>query len=220
MSTERPILFSGPLVRAILDGRKTVTRRLQGLDAINLHVPGFAYRRRADTTPAPDSWRHVGAHRRDPSVHLWMPKGYTGADAAACPTLRCPSGAGGDTLWVRETWGLAGDVPIYRAEAPVGREDTVRELLDDGRWRPSIHMPREFARLFLEVTDVRPERLQAITREDILAEGVGIPALSTELLREAWVDIWDSIYGAKPGQSWADNPWVWRVAFRVREVRR
>lgn len=189
MSTERPILFSGPLVRAILDGRKTVTRRLIKPQPPTLGRPHYC------------TWED---HFTDPCDD-WVPR------QCADP---------GDVLWVRETWGLAGDAPVYRAEAPVGREDIVRELLDGGRWRPSIHMPRRFARLFLEVTDVRPERLQAITREDILAEGVGIPALSTELLREAWVDIWDGIYGAKPGQSWADNPWVWRVAFRVREVRR
>ena len=187
--SEKPILFSGPLVRAILEGRKTVTRRVAKLtDAGHVKEPR--------------------GHRR------WHP-GDPDASAA------CPYGQPGDLLWVRETWAQWDRGLAFRADClnpRTGEEDgdSRRCRLDFGvKWRPSIHMPRWACRLLLRVTDVRVERLQEITAEDAVAEGLVRDASHptggwVELLRD-FRDLWDSI--AKPGFGWDDNPWVWRIAF-------
>ena len=113
---------------------------------------------------------------------------------------RCPYGAVGDRLWVRETWGLHYGV-VYRAT------DTARP---SGGWKPSIHMPRKFSRILLEITDVRVERLQKITHEDAVAEGIpNLPGAQAE-----YRILWDRINGKRKGLAWADNPWVWALAFR------
>ena len=178
---ERPILFSAPMVRAILEGRKTQTRRV------------------ARTPPHP-----VHGHRL----------------AAAT----CPYGQPGDRLWVRETWGPCDGGFCYRADEPEG--STAKP--DDGRWHPSIHMLREASRITLEVTGVRVERLQSISDDDAIAEGLERHAqsplwkrgpLSTDQNIVDWTgfpllafrSIWEAINGA---ESWAANPWVWVVEFR------
>lgn len=131
MSTSRPILFSAPMVRAILDGTKTQTRRAL-----------------------------KGAQPADP-VDRWL---------AAGQVLRCPYGALGDTLWVRETW--RGDPVEYRADTHShGPADGSRDA-ESVNWRPSIFMPRWASRLTLRITEVRVERLQEISEDDAAAEGV------------------------------------------------
>jgi hypothetical protein len=208
---ERPILFSGPLVRAILEGRKTQTRRVA---KIKLDRHGFVEGELDDH-----------------------------AD-------RCPYGAPGDRLWVRETWRpreLA-DTLVDGVEFPDGTfvpiantpeaADAWVEVNDrpgrPDRWRPSIHMPRWASRIDLEVIKVRIERVQAITEEDARAEGVaelgdleptwrsgvrpGEPIPTTQCAcRFAY--LWEHINGKREGCSWDANPWVWVVSFRVAEVR-
>ena len=217
---DRPILFSGPLVRAIIDGRKTVTRRLAGLNEVN-----------AD----PDAWKYVGftidsTVRRLVDRHHMRPVSRT---TAADSWLRCPYGLAGDTLWVRETWAahwMYDDVPPrerksrhpddnywYRAD-PDGTEGSWGcPAQGRGKWCPSIHMPRWASRLSLRVVSVRPERLQAITPDEIRCEGL-LPhvectseAAADRDLVERWILLWDSINPAQPG---ASNPWVWRVEFK------
>lgn len=226
--TERPILFSGPMVRAILDGQKTQTRRvvkLTGPDVIE---------ERDDGSPWPYcvTWAH-------------------GDDGS--PWYACPYGQPGDRLWVRETWGLhgRGDYTWWCRDSIKGR--TADDLLcsyelayaadatsEYDHWRPSIHMPRWASRLTLEVTSVRVERLQEITEEDARAEGVdwsrpepygerwddddredprevGYPPAGASFARDNFRRLWSSINGP---ESWEANPWVWVVGFRRVEVPR
>lgn len=187
-TNERPILFSGAMVRAILDGKKTQTRRV-----VKPQPP-------ADWVPSP--WPY---------------------DGAAWSDRRCPYGAPGDRLWVRETWApISPDEerrPIrecrieYRADTSAARPGGWDEDTDDpeaARWRPSIHMPRWASRLTLEVTGVRVERVQDISEDDARAEGV-YPYADNP--RRFFQELWNSINGAR-GYGWNSNPWVWVVEFR------
>jgi hypothetical protein len=145
--------------------------------------------------------------------------------------LRCPFGRPGNSLWVRETFasGVPGCEPqggfSYRADHQDPRGDGPAHPM---RWTPSIHMPRAASRITLVVTYVRCERLHAITEQEAIAEGVQRSAgglwcggahrvtgaqypTQHNTAREAFADLWSSINGA---ESWAANPWVWRVGFR------
>lgn len=158
--TERPILFSAPMVRALLAGTKTQTRR-------------------------------VATPRR--SIEPM--------------TDECPYGQPGDRLWVRETWSAhsAGGF-MYAASWDA------HALIGHPKWRPSIHMPRAASRITLEVTGVRVERLQEITRGDAMAEGCPFPNMAAgHDPREWYAKLWNDING--PG-SWDANPWVWAITFR------
>lgn len=206
---ERPILFSAPMVRAILDGRKTQTRRVVDCPADTVAV------------------RWVDGRET-------MPTGsYTGwAVQCGAPLLlprKCPYGAPGDRLWVRETWGLLDTQPkdgpgratiLYRAT------DGERRDLRHQLWRPSIHMPRWASRVTLEITDVRVQRLQEISRDDAIAEGLWeddsagwrwlkpAPTLCYHGPHQAFGALWDSVNGERSGCSARDNPWVWALTFR------
>lgn len=228
---ERPVLFSGPMVRAILEGRKTVTRRtvkpsMRGFDV------SFELHQQED-----GSWRPM--HTFDESCM---------DDQGTEHPIACPYGRPGDRLWVRETWGVIshtwnehGDmvdwVPDRPAtairELPFGRgyysghviyaADGPNEWAgdDDGggeprsAWHPSIHMPRAASRILLEITAVRVERLQEIAPSQCIAEGAwriedralgrGHEAVA------AFQGLWTSING---DESWSANPWVWVVEFR------
>lgn len=201
---ERPILFSGAMVRAILAGTKTQTRR-----ALKPQPP--------ETTSQVSTWHHPDPR---PHFYAWTDNGYGQseiADGAWCKP--CPYGEPGDRLWVRETWGYNPDFPglpglaCYRADA--GHE------YDGIRWRPSIHMPRAASRITLEVTGVRVERLQSITNRDALAEGIvathggyGLPDGShfhCEAPSISYLSLFESING--PGSVEAD-PWVWVIEFK------
>lgn len=199
---ERPILFSGPMVRAILEHRKTQTRR------VVKPRPHSATNAMADG----DWWPHRGR-----SYNL----GHKSKSFAKDVGALCPCGTPGDRLWVRETWACLDPerrTPVlYRAS-----ESPLREYV----WRPSIHMPRWASRITLDVTDVRVERLQDITEEDAKAEGVeqtsdGWWRLPDEARlpgendcashpRAAFSALWESINGKG---SWAANPWVWVISF-------
>lgn len=201
----RPILFSGPMVRALLAGRKTQTRRVVkprwGLGPIqNLR----------DTDPHLFSGKH-----NDPESWGW-PYADDGAPMplAIWKDVLCPYGEAGDLLWVRETWCRAVDGPGYLYAAT----ETDHVILDDGDgfaatdskgrerspWRPSIHMPRAASRLTLRITDVRVQRVQDISREDEIAEGVADGQFFDSL--------WSSIHG---DASWDANPWVWALTFET-----
>lgn len=174
---ERPILFSGPMVRAIFNGRKTQTRRA-------IKTGGIPY---------DEFW-----------AEQWLRKG------------KCPFGTPGDRLWVRETFvvdyevgeGTRGEISpavFYRAT-------------DDGntnftpgmeQWKPSIHMPRKFCRLLLDVKAIRVERLNDISEDDCKAEGCVDRGDSAG---DEFAELWESING-KRGYGWKENPWVWVVEF-------
>lgn len=206
--TERPILFSAPMVRALLAGTKTQTRRV--------------------VKPQPF------AQPEDDGSGGW--EVYAGDELSG--TMRCPFGAPGDRLWVRETWKVSSESNHYptdekhlyvefragavagtgqqRSKFSVERDaELARAAWGNGKshaWRPSIHMPRWASRITLEVTDVRVERLQAISEADAMAEGIerGEAAMYRSAT-EAFVDLWESINGAG---SWRRNPWVWVVEFK------
>lgn len=193
---ERPILFSGPMVRAILDGRKTQTRRaVQGLQWI------------ADTAPGVEPyWRLPDNPRRPTSAGTPM--------GPHCASL-CPYGQPGDRLWVRETWAVNADKYrriCYRADNGTARAGAP----EFGRWKPAIHMPRTSCRLMLEVTAVRVERLRAINVADCWAEGIEPGAVPA---KRQYQRLWDSL-NEKRGFGWKINPWVWVVEFkRIEEAR-
>lgn len=207
---ERPILFSGPMVRAILDGRKTQTRRVMNPqppdDAARLGVGMYC------PTVVVRGEEEPG----DEVFGAWTADGEW--------AVRCPFGAPGDRLWVREAWKVFGGDEyayqqhqpsvMYRADAPWG------EFSYERGWKPSIHMPRWASRLTLEVTGVRVERLQDITPHDAQAEGISYQ--STTLLEGSWTPaglvasyrrLWDSLNAAR-GFGWDANPYVWVVEFR------
>lgn len=230
---ERPILFSGPMVRALLDGSKTQTRRLLKPPPPHNTV---AIGRWQDPGPRPAWW----AFLRDGPVDHDHPFG--GAEIHGDFWL-CPYGQPGDRLWVRETfvqgWPLGADgiVDQYDAEGNAKPKQTWyratspdMDWCDGGDdcpmpvpWKPSIHMPRWASRITLEITEVRVERLQDISEQDAQAEGIAF-----DESHQCWPDygqaappicnargsyrlLWQSING--PG-SWTANPWVWAVSFK------
>jgi hypothetical protein len=184
---DRPILFNGPMVRALLDGRKTQTRRAMKLQPIK------------DVSWA--GGHYIPGSKRTEGSRISVEAPYVG--------LACPYGQPGDRLWVRETW-MYGQEPkaIYRADTPV--------TPDGQAWRPSIHMPRAVSRITLEIVSVRVERLQDISEADAEAEGVGflrhVPDVDETLTAKQLYDaLWESING---NGSWNENPWVWVVEFK------
>lgn len=209
---ETPIIFSTEMVKAEQDGRKTMTRRTTGLDKINEN---------------PDSWGEV-YHVRE-SLWRFVGKSYETTDGNVYPVkdIKCPYGQVGDLLWMRETW----------AVNPTMDEVTPRDISSVafvyykipepnsilvGKWRPSIHMPKWACRIWLEITDIRVERLQEITEEAIYKEGYA-PFMHTDAdgnVRELssgliWFSetIWDSL-NEKRGYGWEVNPWVWVITFK------
>lgn len=202
--SERPILFSAPMVRAILNGTKIQTRRIVKHEPINI-VPFIG----VDNRPTGEFGLCL-THHGVISEHV-----------------RCPYGMPGDRLWVREAW--SADYPEVGYQADLGRtyfpQDHAHrtDLLrmydrQRGRWRPSIHMPRWASRILLEISDVRVERLQDISQADALAEGVNVhsdhhgrPRASIYSPVQAYRDLWEEINGP---ESWDANPWVWVIEFR------
>ena len=191
--TERPILFSAPMVRALLAGTKTQTRRALATDLFI--SSGGAVVRMASVGPA-----------------------TTGIQEAHCPYWRAP----GDRLWVRETWAAPHNCDHLKPrEIDDGWRIHYAATEERGGllWRPSIHMPRWASRITLEVTGVRVERLQDISEADCQAEGIESYALNgaesvtggLNLPAGYYRYLWESING--PG-SWDANPLVWVVEFR------
>ena len=185
---EHPILFSTEMVKAILEGRKTMTRRI--IKPQPVMVNGY---------------------------YRWQPKaGYDINLEHLNINLTnklCPCGQVGDRLWVRETWADGMNVPvliIYKAD----KAWTDVKI----KWRPSIFMPRWASRITLEITDIRVERVQEITEEDAKAEGTtpSIVGSDREYLkyRAGFMTLWDKL-NAKRGYSWESNCWVWVVSFKV-----
>jgi len=192
----KPILFSTPMVLAILDGRKTMTRRVVKTDRDGLATA-------AGLLVEPDN------------------------DWCAGKLIKPPYHPG-DILWVRETWGVgiqASGGIVFKANF----QDKRAPLADGQKWRPSIFMPREAARIWLRVTDVRVERVQDITENDAMAEGCSgvvcehsnsINGGCSDCMNTGWfeppelefMDLWDKL-NAKRGYGWHTNPWVWVIGF-------
>ena len=221
---EHPIIFSGSMIRAILDGSKSQTRRV--------------------ISPQPVDEDECGPYIQVPEVTDWG-CGET-LTFMGRKHIKCPYGVPGDTLWVRETARVVGAfVPSvenilleYRADGGLARPRWLNTVAQtrwlvrnhEGRWMPSIHMPRWASRISLTVKDVRVERVQDITADDCINEGIeavtqdayeydcdGAPnnkyqVLDEDAMLESFQELWDSING-KRGYGWASNPWVWVVEF-------
>lgn len=231
---ERPILFNGDMVRAILEGRKTQTRRV-------VKHPSGEWKNHAlgtITIPHPKKGKFGLLIKRD------VIKDFQESDL-----IPCPYGKIGDVLWVRETWGVVshgfdeyGDVcdwipdrpnteviemkfgaqgyytghVIYRADGEFAWCDDEMSVMEEkSLWKPSIHMPKEACRIKLEITDIRVERLQDISEEDAKAEGFEEKYLYMQKVYETaysqFSRIWESINSP---ESWEDNPWVWVIEFK------
>lgn len=212
MSRVLPILFNTDMVRAILDGRKRATRRVI--------KPANPFRNKAGYRQENGLWIDGYSKNDEPNGHIkdysvsscWMPKKYYIEKYAPYQI--------GDILYVREAWtqvtDLFGEFPEYIYRADHTADDEVI------KWRPSIHMPKEAARIWLRVTDVRVERLQYMTLDDFLSEGVTIrpeafndPDNAYLQAREAFIGIWNStIKKTDVGiYDWQSNPWTWTIKF-------
>lgn len=234
---ERPILFSGAMVKAILDGRKTMTRRV---------VKNWDLMHDAPSSFSAYDLDEEGGFGFASDDYFW----------------RSPYGNPGDRLWVRETWATNADCDdikpscinecaeiYYKADGgkrPVSGGlgwNGIHRGFSEGKCRPSIFMPRWASRLLLDVKNIRVERLQDISEKDARAEGVppnwvgdlvtehGMWNPDTDGFLEQYKDLppqddyyfcdgrtafkslWDSINGKRPGCSWSDNPFVWVVEF-------
>jgi hypothetical protein len=200
---ERPILFSGPMVRAVLDGRKTQTRRVVKHPGDFLGAGG----RHGGDWDDPRLWGWEDPEH--PSHFIVLAREPEPGDVP----VRCPYGVPGDRLWCRETWAPAvddnGRFAFYAASNPDPSPFSFR-------WRPSIHMPRWASRISLEIAEVRVQRLREIGAADIVAEGIHPigPEHHPKVLRDDFRTLWDSINGKRPVCAWDDNPWVWAISFR------
>lgn len=213
---DRPILFSGQMVRALLAGEKTQTRRVLAKQ------------------PQPNGGKglHPVAPYQTPSGMWTWVLAATGHGNGGGNEFLCPYGQPGEMLWVREcfSYGFSVDKDVERRHliTPWFWADGNPEQGDYAKPRPSIHMPRWASRTTLEITGVRVERLNSISEMDAYHEGIdveGEPYLAAESAKSAGVncppasvcayaDLWDSINGSG---AWHVNPWVWVVEFKVHQ---
>ncbi|WP_200982589.1 ASCH domain-containing protein [Klebsiella quasipneumoniae] len=243
---ERGMIFNSEMVRAILDGRKTQTRRIMKVQPESNQLGLLLIT---------DSTKHS-----DIGKYHWAESNATGNHVRS-KLFSSPFGAVGERIWVRETWATLGNeegcyvdwednlckgdersaARIYRASCEQRPCDYglwsipddaywkphTKEHKFEGAWRPSIHMPRWASRILLEITDVRVERLNAISEEDAEAEGIDMEALydsqdcydciadhnmtGRPTVTGAFKYLWESIYGE---ESWKSNPWVWVIEFK------
>lgn len=205
----KPIIFSTPMVQAILNGQKNQTRRVISKDIVDR----FDVEEDGKTAVA-----YIDQATGDsyPPTHMARYKA-------------------GDVLWVRETWGIAGFDPEnsemfveYKADNTGGKVVLSEEKFNryynglcasEPDWRPSIHMPREVARLFLRVTGVRAKKLQSISFDDIIVEGIAInpgayndPENAYFQAQRWFQELWDTL-NEKRGYGWDTDPWVWVYEF-------
>lgn len=223
--TERGMIFNAEMVRAILDGRKTQTRRIMKVQPESNQLGLLLIT---------DSTKHS-----DIGKYHWAESNATGNHVRSKLFL-CPFGAVGDRIWVREgffpaplemqsepprktIWNIAyRDGMQMEKLAPAEYNPTIYNY---ERWTPSIHMPRWASRILLEITDVRIERLNAISEEDATAEGVPpagsllpdypgtflTPKGDFATAKVAFQRLWESIHGE---ESWKANSWVWVISFK------
>lgn len=201
----KPILFNSDMVRAILAGKKTQTRRVCKVSSSTMNIESKDCA--SVVYPSSNLWG-ICADFYD-KEGFWLGAGK-------------PKHQPGDILYVRETFGYGyyaafGQEVFYKADYPNGKPDFVV------KWRPSIHMPKEAARIFLRVTNIRVERLQNIQSMDAIAEGAEAEwhqndcgdAIYTKTPIDTFAEIWDKTI--KPGDldryGWPANPWVWVIEF-------
>ena len=199
------MIFNAEMVSAILDGRKTQTRRLLK----QATGPSLSVDTVEDSPDVAElSWLYGDGPGHEVHEHIKL--------------VHCPFGKPGDRIWVRETFGDCGVRLVYRADNDDGAKCKVE------RWTPSIHMPRWASRILLEITGVRVERLNGISEAEAEAEGIDMEALADSqdcydciadlnmtgrpTAKGAFKYLWESIYGE---ENWQANPWVWVIEFKV-----
>jgi hypothetical protein len=220
------------MVRAIIRGDKTKTRRV-----VNPQPDAFI-RGIAGTVGVP---KKITTKKPHANGSIWE-----AADGTCYDDIKCPYGNVGDRLWVRETFAEQNDTHgtglphayFYKANSEMRFADTLQKMNDFGvaydriKWKPSLFMPREASRILLEITDIRVERLNDISEDDAIAEGVEkgrdryldyfakknystqfVFCLSTAL--QSFKSLWRSINGIR---SWEENPYVWVISFKVIEI--
>ena len=206
--TEHPIIFTAESIRATLDGRKTQTRRvIKLIGGLNESPCNIRW------SQEKNCWQNYGAGG------VWI-------------DLKCPYGSVGDTLWVRETW----DFRPMKGALAKNRIAIVGYKADDAtksvyvpqdcnpkihkKWCSPIRMPKQFARIFLDITGIRVERVRDISEEDAKAEGVRPSIVGTTLdylkYRASYQTLWNSL-NAKRGYGWESNPRVWIIEFKKNE---
>lgn len=220
MKKEIPILFKTQMVQAILDSRKTITRRTNGLELINENPDYYEWLNEYSQLDIPRPAKKFDDR------HYYA---FTGRrNNSTLVVTHCPYGKPGDLLWVREQLKQVWEEGVYYAA-----DSSVWDHPDDYCYRsgnctvPPIHMPKAAARIWLEVKNVRPERLQDISDKDAIAEGIEvIPGLTGDFYRNykrinsiaytqaklSFRSLWQSINGP---ESWEANPWVWVIEFKV-----
>lgn len=236
MIKERPILMSAPMVRAILESRKTQTRRIvKSKSDLNHYNKAFVLSRdEYNNDVAPEFKEKIVAKK---PMALFFRNFINDLD------IECPYGNVGERLWVRETFFEAYNdrfLPTGEYCYAANHQGYVCVLDEDGGiktnkdgsdaspWKPSIHMPRKASRILLEITGIRIERLQDISEDDAIAEGIlfnGDYELWWDYQREQWIcvdpiDSYKSLICKINGpETWEKNPWVWVVEFKVIEVK-
>lgn len=188
----RPIIFSTPMVQAIMEGRKLMTRRKLG----NLY--------KNETPEHEKAFLEILEHSPE---YIYS---------------QCPYGKKGDLLWVRETFDPTGCMGSILYKASYSDEELKQAAKGVFKWKPSIHMPKKAARIWLQIEDVKVERLHDITNEDAVMEGIELNSLGNyksylykdasgfETPRYSFFDLWQSINGI---YSLEENPWVWVIVF-------
>lgn len=247
---ETPILFTPDHIRAILDDKKTQTRRVMnvphknddGKIVMEQPFPDGPTRGKFRSCDAGGYWE------------LWGPDSGDGRALLYEWGFPCHYGVPGDRMWVKEAWALTGDRLIdpclgYKADGtqkpinrhigghdlwyphglkPISTEELLTPPMGVLGWRNAMFMPKWAARLWLEITDVRVERVQEISGHDSFAEGVTVPCLDEEISKETLDELaiagykylWDSINGKRAGGvfAWDKNPFVWCISFRRIDV--
>lgn len=200
-----PILFKPEMVKAIIQGEKTQTRRLNGLDIFNEN---------------PDLWRFESLVKHGDKgkvyTHAWFEDLDPNSNKKGSLFSRKPQYQGGDILWVRETWTTKHDRVYFKASDPTA--------FKYAPWRPGIHLKQKDARVYLEVIDVWVQRLQDITEEEAVAEGIkwnngtpqsgyGVNGSTKHVYAiSAFQELWENIHGA---ENWRKNPYVFRYTFKL-----
>ena len=204
---ETGVIFNSVMVQADLDGRKSMTRRIRGLERINQY---------------PDQWLCDG--KMNENGLFTFASDQLGKEI----DVKCPYGRPGDLIWVKETYFPAVKFRMFPqfSESPDFLYKADGSFIGCQNWNPSIFMPKSAARIWLQIVSIRTERLQDISEEDAIAEGL-------EIIEEGCNDKWyrieeDSIHFRKAwyafkhlwirindNESWHANPWVWRIEFRV-----
>ena len=183
-----PILFDTQMVQAIVSGKKTATRRL----IKNIPITATAI----DKYNKTGNWTICQNRKIEKQI-------------------TCPYGEPGDLLWVKETWAPAIDEFAFKADYT---KEVLEEKRNKGLWKPSIHMPKTAARLWLQITDVQAQRIQTISEEEAEQEGTGhgkvlhFDTQGESSYRAGFFKKWISIYGI---ESWHENPWVWAIKFQI-----